>query len=214
MRASPRSVVEKEEPAAVAGFPIGGYTLVSCGEQLVAFGGWVAGAAARQQPGARPQTAPAGRARAAGGVQASNALYAFDLAKQQWRELAAETATPPPRAGHACCATGEHSLLVLGGTGSSHRKLGDAWSLQLQRTDTSQLLRMEMRVEAWTAERAKQERQPAWQAAAFTLLAITVPSARQVASGAQAALRYPGVPPEQSCELALGVAARLRPLPR
>ena len=167
MRASPRSVVEKEEPAAVAGFPIGGYTLVSCGEQLVAFGGWVAGAAARQQPGARPQTAPAGRARAAGGVQASNALYAFDLAKQQWRELAAETATPPPRAGHACCATGEHSLLVLGGTGSSHRKLGDAWSLQLQRTDTSQLLRMEMRVEAWTAERAKQERQPAWQAAAF-----------------------------------------------
>ena len=79
-------------------FPIGGYTLVCCGEQLLCFGGWIPGAPAKP-PAARPQTAPAGRTGNSGGAQrASNALHAFHLGEKRWRELAADTAVmPPPR---------------------------------------------------------------------------------------------------------------------
>ena len=151
----------------VTNFPIGGYTLVCCGEQLLCFGGWVPGAPGKP-PAARPQTAPAGRTATSGGVQrASNALHSFHLGEKRWHELAADTAVmPPPRAGHACVATGPTSLLVLGGTGSSHRKMDDIWELQLQRTDTTHTLRVEMRIEAWTPARARAERESVAEAAA------------------------------------------------
>ena len=160
-KASPTSVTTAVATAEEStNFPIGGYTLVCCGEQLLCFGGWIPGAPAKP-PAARPQTAPAGRTGNSGGAQrASNALHAFHLGEKRWRELAADTAVmPPPRAGHACVATGPTSLLVLGGTGSSHRKMEDVWELQLQRTETSFSLQVEMRVEAWTAARAKAERE-------------------------------------------------------
>ena len=167
-KASPTSVTTAVATAEEStNFPIGGYTLVCCGEQLLCFGGWIPGAPAKP-PAARPQTAPAGRTGNSGGAQrASNALHAFHLGEKRWRELAADTAVmPPPRAGHACVATGPTSLLVLGGTGSSHRKMDDVWELQLQRTETSFSLQVEMRVEAWTAARAKAEREAVAEAAA------------------------------------------------
>ena len=79
-KASPTSVTTAVATAEdVTNFPIGGYTLVCCGEQLLCFGGWVPGAPGKP-PAARPQTAPAGRSSVSGGVQrASNALHAFHL---------------------------------------------------------------------------------------------------------------------------------------
>ena len=98
-----------------APFPVGGYSVCACGDQLVAFGGWTMGAA--KKPSARPQTAPAAGARSATGARPTNAVHAFDMASERWRELPSETTPPPARAGHAGCATGDHCCSGSNGKG-------------------------------------------------------------------------------------------------
>ncbi len=94
----------------------------------------------------------------AGGVRASAELHAFSPADGEWRPLVAEGGlTPPARSGHASVALGPKSLLVLGGSGASHAKLGDVWQLDRVAQEMRTTEWLELTLDAWTAERAERE---------------------------------------------------------
>ena len=174
-------------------FPVGGYTVSCCGDRLIAYGGLTP--AAKPSPGARPSTAPAGR-RAPAACLPTSALHVLDLGEGAWHELPADTDPPPARSGHACCATGEFSMIVHGGTGGSgHQKLADVWALELQRTESTTSLRMELSLDAWTAEHAKAVRDEVAAKAAAAKAAEAEEAAAAAAAAAAGGGKKGGKPP-------------------
>ena len=174
-------------------FPVGGYTVSCCGDRLIAYGGLTP--AAKPTAGARPSTAPAGR-RAPAACLPTSALQVLDLGEGVWRELPADTEPPPARSGHACVATGEFSMIVHGGTGGSgHQKLADVWALELQRTESTTSLRMELSLDAWTAEHAKAVRDEVAAKAAAAKAAEAEEAAAAAAAAAAGGGKKGGKPP-------------------